>query len=458
MKAKWIIYKIAVIVMVLGWVQAWGQEYKSLAGTHHIVISSPINQISVGETITMNAISNKKYTDFVWSSEYPGIASVVNGKVIGLDKGKVLITAKAKGDSFEAAYLLTITGPEDHESLPLTTEELYYNNPQFNRGEKYTNKGILLFPADVNEVPNWPSIAAKSGLNTIGIHPGGGHLEGIMEGTINWLKSDYGQLFLKNCRRYGIEVEYEIHAIKELLPREMFNKYPTMFRMDKNGLRQQEDNFCIHSKQALELLAKNVVAFAKIATPTTGRYYFWIDDGRHMCHPDIGDIYSDSDQALMMENYLLRELRKFDPRATIAHLTYANTSTPPKKIKPDNGVFLEFVPITRSYDMSYRNQSGDRSTQDNSGWVYLKQNLEIFPANTAQILEYWTDVSLFSNWKRPFKELPWKKINKVLEDDVTFYREFGIPNFTSFGNGHDENYLKNYGFKHIEEYSKALQD
>jgi hypothetical protein len=172
-----------------------------------------------------------------------------------------------------------------------------------------------------------------------------------------------------------------------------------------------EDQEEIHELKRKATLAKNVVNFAKIATPTTGRYYFWIDDGMHMCHPKVGDIYSDSDQATMMENYLLRELRKFDPRATIAHLSYANTLTPPEKTKPDTGVFLEFAPISRSYDVPYRKQN----SKAGQGWVYLKENLKVFPASSAQILEYWVDVSLFSTWKRPFKELPWEKINRNLE-------------------------------------------
>ncbi len=436
-----------------------GQEYKSLAGTHHITISSPNNQINIGETINMKAISNKGYTDIIWTSEYPGIASVQNGKVTGLEKGKVLITAKAKEDAFEAAYLISIIDSNELRKEPVrTAENFYYNNPELNLGKLYHNKGILLFPADVDEVPEWPEIAAKSGLNTIGIHPGGGHLEGIIKNTEKWINSSEGQHFLENCKRYGIEVEYEIHAIKELLPRELFNQYPTMFRMDETGLRQQKDNFCVHSRQALELLAKNVVEFAKIATPTTGRYYFWIDDGMQLCHPNVGDIYSDSEQALILENYLLRELKAFDSRATIAHLAYHNTLVPPKKITPDEGVFLEFAPISRSYDISFRKQKEDESKKYSSGWLALKENLKIFPANSAQILEYWTDVSLFSNWKRPFNELPWEKINNVLKDDVLFYKEFDIPNFTSFGNGHDGYYKKNFGLDHIQDYGKAFEE
>ncbi len=443
-----------------------GQEYKSLAGTHHITISSPNNQIHIGETIHMKAISNKGYKNFIWTSEFPGIASVEDGKVTALDEGEVLIIAKAKEDTFEAAYLLSIHSPKKQVKVPVkTTNSLYYNNPAHNMGEPYKNIGIQLYPSDVDQVPEWPEIAAKAGLNTISIHPGGGDDKGIINGTMHWVTSENGARFLENCKRYGLEVEFEIHAIRELLPRELFNQYPTMFRMDETGLRQQRDNFCVHSKQALELLAKNVVEFAKVATPTTGRYYFWIDDGRKLCHPDMGDIYSDSDQALMLENYLLRELRKFDSRATIAHLAYLNTLSPPEKIKPDDGVFLEFAPIKRSYEIGYRNQKEDEFISvpfeankiKSEGWQYLESNLKVFPAHTAQILEYWIDVSRWSSWERPFKALPLEMINNVLRDDVLFYREFGIPHITSFGNGLDRDYKKNFGFEFLEDYGKGFK-
>ena len=32
---------------------------------------------------------------------------------------------------------------------------------------------------------------------------------------------------------------------------------------------------------------------------------------------------------------------------------------------------------------------------------YLKENLEVFPVETAVVLEYWIDVSMFSGWKKP---------------------------------------------------------
>ena len=432
------------------------QDQGTSEGTHHLVIDSPTNQLKLGDSLLLSAISNKNFTEFDWLSEDPHIVKVDNGMVTAVGPGDALISVKAKEDPFEAAYLITgmdTASINTHGSLAQSSS---YHRAAFNQGTTYQNKGILLFPSDIDGVPEWPRIAAEAGINTIGIHPGGGHLEGILKGMEQWLSSDSYKNFIEKCKQYEIEVEYEIHAIKELLPRELFDNNPTLFRMDQQGVRHREDNFCIHSKQALELLCNNIVELAKKTIPSTGRYYFWIDDARPMCHPDKGDIYSDSEQALILENLLLRELRKIDARATVAHLAFMNTLDPPEKVKPNPGVFLEFATIHRDYSTPYSSQ---KTNEADEGWNHLANNLKVFPAKTSQVLEYWVDVSKWSgDRKRPFKELPWEEVSVYLDDDIEFYRSLGVAHITSFGNGLDDHYQKNYGFKLVEEYGKALSD
>jgi hypothetical protein len=79
----------------------------------------------------------------------------------------------------------------------------------------------------------------------------------------------------------------------------------------------------------------------------------------------------------------VRELRKFDPRAQLAHLAYANTLAPPKRVKPAPGVFLEFAPIHRRYDAPYAQQTGP---QTRDALKLLEENLRLFPTDTAQAL------------------------------------------------------------------------
>jgi hypothetical protein len=200
------------------------------------------------------------------------------------------------------------------------------------------------------------------------------------------------------------------------------------------------------------VIAENAVAIARLLRPTTGRYFYWGDDGRPGCRcPQCREL-SDSEQALLVENYVAKALRRHDPRAQLAHLAYSTTLAAPRQIKPEPNVFLEYAPIARRYDIPYTEQMEGRD-----GLANLDANLRIFPAATAQVLEYWLDVSRFSRWKRPAVKLPWKR--DVFLADVRAYRKRGIRHLTSFACYIDEDYVRRHGAPAaIDEYGAGLQE
>ena len=102
--------------------------------------------------------------------------------------------------------------------------------------------------------------------------------------------------------------------------------------------------------------------------------------------------------------------------------------------------FLEYAPIKRRYDTPYEKQSEPSQPDALSA---LDANLAMFPAGTAQVLEYWLDVSRFSGWKRPAVRLPWRR--DVLEADLATYASRGIRHVTSFAVYVDAEYRKRYG-------------
>ena len=189
-----------------------------------------------------------------------------------------------------------------------------------------------------------------------------------------------------------------------LLPRELFSEDSTMFRMDKHGHRVPDFNCCPHSEKALEIIASNAAKFAEALPATNHRYYFWLDDNSEPCYcPECKEL-SASDQALIIENRMLESIRKVDPEATLAHLAYQATLPPPVKVKPSEGIFLEFAPIERQWDrpltdLDAPGRKGRMSHREAIG--YLEDNLKVFPAETAVVLEYWLDVSRASGWKKP---------------------------------------------------------
>lgn len=317
---------------------------------------------------------------------------------------------------------------------------------------RFDMKGIVLTVNDLENV-DWALLAHENGINTIGTHI-------RPQQVADFMATAKGQKFLNDCNKYGIHIEHQLHAVSELLPRNLFEKDSTMFRMDRKGRRRNDVNLCVHSKAALDTVAARALHYAKLLPSTNHKYYFWIDDNRPMCQCPECSKYSDSEQALILENRIIKELRTFDPKAELAHLAYVNTLPAPRKIKPEEGIFLEFAPIYRSWEKPLKDEKlGDKSIEKNpakqTNLYYLKENLEVFPVETAVVLEYWLDVSLFSDWKKPAVKLPWNR--EVYLADLDTYAEYGIRNITTFAAYIDDKYIQSYGeLDFLPEYGEGL--
>lgn len=208
----------------------------------------------------------------------------------------------------------------------------------------------------------------------------------------------------------------------ELLPSELFDEHPEFYRVDKEGKRNGDYNMCFTSKNAMAIVQNNAVKMAKWIKPTSHLYFFWSDDVQLYCNCSECNKFSPSEQVLFYENAVLEALRTYDLEATVAHLAYQETLVPPKKVKSLPGIFLEFAPLQRNYsqplDIQLENQ--------------LRKNLEIFPAETAHILEYWLDVSMFSGWKKDtLVKIACRK--EQCRRDITLYKSMGINSITTFG-------------------------
>jgi hypothetical protein len=69
-------------------------------------------------------------------------------------------------------------------------------------------------------------------------------------------------------------------------------------------------------------------------------------------------------------------------------------------------------------------------------------------------LEYWLDVSLFSQWKRPAVKLPFHP--QVFQSDVQTYGKLGVRHITTFAVFIDTEYVKKFGVPPLDEYGKNL--
>lgn len=310
----------------------------------------------------------------------------------------------------------------------------------------FQTRGAILAWEDITSL-DWPMLASQAGLTTLSVHTSDTNMQ-----------SAAFKKFLKDCQGFNIAVEYEQHAMAELLPRSLFARQPELFRMDEKGNRTADFNCCPSSTEALEIIARNARERALKQQPTTGRYYFWLDDGGKKCHcPDCKE-WEDSDQALVIENRIVRELKKLDPGNSLAHLAYQSTMKAPKTVKPEPGIFLEYAPFFRSWSrpLADRNAKREGMTITHGEYIdHLAANLSVFPKDTAQVLEYWLDVSLFSDWKKPAVKLPWNK--DVFLSDIDTYAKMGIRHITTFAVYIDGAYEKAHkDLSFIKEYGNGL--
>ena len=292
----------------------------------------------------------------------------------------------------------------------------------------------------------WPQFAAEAGLTTLGTHIHGFDVTDL-------LKKKQGKAFLAACDRQGITVEHEVHAYWELLPRKLFETHPEYFPVwNADGVtRYRGNNLCPSSPEAIEIVCSNALNLAKSwahGKKTCHRYYFWPDDLTGPCKCLKCRGFNAGDQALIVENALVARLRTWDPEASVSHLAYGQWCAVPTKVKPAEGVFLEYAPINR-----LRSGPIDQKTLAD-----LKALLEVFPVETAQVLEYWLDHGLFSGWTAPVNRLPWNP--ERLRADVDTYARLGIRHFASFGLSTE--YLRTFGEKHVRkilsEYAAAFRE
>ena len=308
-------------------------------------------------------------------------------------------------------------------------------------------RGVVLYPFDLT-LADWPARAAKAGINTIALHAAK-----RLDVLADYIQCDSGLKFLEDCKNHGIAVEFELHAMGELLSRELYHKDPTLFRKDERGNRNGDANCNPFSTTALDIIAEKAVKYAKIFAPTTGRYFFWPDDGANWDCSSQAEGMNASEQALLVENHIIKALRKhIDPNATLSHISYSATLAAPTQVNPEPGMFLEFAPIQRDFSKSIANRDArTKRTHDgspdpafNGGYLdILQANMKLFGANTTQVLEYWLDVSLFSSWTKPSVKLPWNE--DICRSDVAAYRQLGVKHITTFAANIDADYVDRHG-------------
>lgn len=308
-------------------------------------------------------------------------------------------------------------------------------------------RGLVLGWSEVcnPEKIDYIKIASENGINTFSIY-------NAPRPSETWDK------FTAKCKAAGIDLEFEEHMMSFLLPRDYFNTHPEYFRMDANGNRVKDANGCPSSEGALAIVHENAIRIGRNYKPTNNKYYFWLDDGGDICHCPKCKHLNAAEQALIFENEVISALKEINPDACLAHLCYDNTLDAPKQVKPHEDIFLEFAPFYRNWSEPLTNKAakGRTGLTHQDYMRALSENLKVFPKETAQVLEYWMDESLFCGWDpNNLVKLPWNK--NVFLSDINTYASYGIKNITCYAAYIGPDYVDKFGdVSFLSEYGQGL--
>lgn len=120
----------------------------------------------------------------------------------------------------------------------------------------FLTRGAVLVVKDMQTL-DWPALAKEAGRTTLATHIRPSEI-------VEFVQTEAGERFLDGCHRHELQVEHELHALGDLLPRNLFEQDKTMFRMNEQGERVRDHNLCIHSTAALEVVAENAVRYARL--------------------------------------------------------------------------------------------------------------------------------------------------------------------------------------------------
>ena len=255
---------------------------------------------------------------------------------------------------------------------------------------------LLIHPHELSR--EWIQRMKEHGIPTLALHPVGGKsaVRSFNE-LLLLLKTESFRSLIDEACDAGLNIEYEMHAMRSLLPASEFGKHPEWFRMNESGERVTDYNLCSSNAEAMDYVAERAAEAARQLYRSTDRYFFWTDDAKDsFCHCPECRSFSPSDQQMRILNRILRRLRRDNPRASLAYLAYYDSLTPPTCVTPDEGIFLEYAPYERDFHRPLK-ESVDREN--------LAALVSVFGRGGAKALDYWYDNSCFSNYKKPPKEL-----------------------------------------------------
>ena len=170
-------------------------------------------------------------------------------------------------------------------------------------------KGVVMLNEELTE--DWANTLGECGINSLGLHSLYWH--GGLDAHLNWLLDEDTQSLIEDCEKKGFTVEHQLHAVDWLLPRSQFSQNPEWFRMNEEGIRTNDWNFCVSNEEALRFISNSAYKLALLLRQSSHEYYIWMDDKENsFCHCPKCRGYSGADQNMIVMKAVLKGLKRYD--------------------------------------------------------------------------------------------------------------------------------------------------
>src|SRR5215469_4531571 len=191
---------------------------------------------------------------------------------------------------------------------------------------------------------------------------------------------------------HGIAAEYGGHVLQLLLPRERFDRDPSMFPADESGTRLPRGNLCVSSRAAIDLVCESALRYAA-DYPENQLLHVWGADVRRggWCRCGACRELAPQHQYLQVVNAIAASFAQANLSCPVAYLAYHDTIDPDPSLHPLPNVRVEWAPRERCYSHAI----DDPACHVNPSYLAsLKRYLEIFEGR-CDVFEYYADAILF---------------------------------------------------------------
>jgi len=213
----------------------------------------------------------------------------------------------------------------------------------------------------------------------------------------------------------GIMLEAVGHGLPALLPRDLFDMRPELFRM-QDGQRRRDGNFCTSHPDTLRTLADNALALVRLH-PTIRVLQLWADDvtGGSWCECERCRDLSAYEQAMRAINAVADAVADQRPDVLVSFAAYHDTLLPQGDTRPHDNVSMMYAPRERCYAHSLADGAAcARNRQFAEQFLHAKQPF----GDRVAAFEYYCDNILFHNHPVPLLD--------VISRDLAFYRQAGV--------------------------------